>query len=566
MRTSLLALSFVVTACSSAASLDTSSPESVEREPSPKATSALETVPCRFLVPKSAEGKDFRCADLTVPENRQKADSRTIKLHMAIVKGKAGGVPTVDLQGGPGGGSELVVGGLTAKRSGILAEYGKFLEHGDLILFDQRGTGRSIPRLSCPAGASGEPDTASCRDRFVAEGVDLAAYDTRENAEDVHDLKVALGVDKIDLHGISYGTRLELEILKRHPEDIRSAVVDGVMPPDVPVTGQFEVALDGVLTQVFTACAADAKCNATYGDLETAFTQLKAKLDGSPFKLRQGFESFDYDWYAFTQDLSQGFYGEGFGGTLPFKLRRMLGQTSEQFQADLEKADEAGEAAFEAEMALDANNPLSEELAEREAEMTDDDVEAGDVALGMYISVTCNDYTQHETIEAARKSHEAIRPELHDEESLAMEFQECKTWPTRPSDALVQMPAKFAGPVFVIGGRLDPATPFFWAERVASTLQDHRLAIVPTGGHGLTDACGAGLKGAFYADPSKALDLSCATDRAISFFYDEPRTVRLRQRLHGHPTTAASKILDRVTAAARPSAAMLMEALHRKHR
>ena len=98
-----------------------------------------------------------------------------------------------------------------------------------------------------------------------------------ENADDVHDLKVALGVDKIDLHGISYGTRLGLEIAKRHPNDVRATIIDGVMPPDVPVMGMFPVAMDTVLSRTFAACKADPKCNVTYPDLEGTMTKLKAK-------------------------------------------------------------------------------------------------------------------------------------------------------------------------------------------------------------------------------------------------------------------------------------------------
>ena len=75
----------------------------------------------------------------------------------------------------------------------------------------------------------------------------------------------------------------------------------------------------------------------------------------------------------------------------------------------------------------------------------------------------------------------------------------------------MKAPSTFAGPVLDIGGDLDPATPVEWAKHAASTLPLRQLIEVPTGGHGQMDACGAGLKGAFFADPSKPLDATCAT-------------------------------------------------------
>ena len=98
------------------------------------------------------------------------------------------------------------------------------------------------------------------------------------------------------------------------------------------------------------------------------------------------------------------------------------------------------------------------------------DYEAMEMAQGMYLSVTCNDYGQHEKLADAKVAQSKIRAVLQDERSLEGEFGDCDIWPKRASEPTVQEPARYAGPVLVIGGDEDPATPVEWAKHAASTL------------------------------------------------------------------------------------------------
>jgi pimeloyl-ACP methyl ester carboxylesterase len=572
MRVSLamvLALSGAAAACSAeagpsgppAAGGDT--PAAAPPQEAPALTNTLAKVPCRFFVPKSVEGQSFYCADVSVPEDRRNPASPKIKIHVGVIKGKPNGVPTIELIGGPGGGSEPLIGGVAAGGKKMLEVYGRFLAQGDLVFFDQRGTGRSEPRLAC--GFDESP--AKCKDKLVAKGINLAAYDTVENADDVHEIKVALGVPKVDLHGISYGTRLGIEILKRHPDDVRAAIIDGVMPSDVSVGGGFEVAMDGILTTVFKACAANATCNTKYPDLDGALGRLKTKLNTTPFK-GEGEESggFEYNFDAFMSEIVQRSYEDGAAAKFPHLIHSLLSQTEAEWNA-AQKADaEALEELIAAEDALDEGNPLMKELREIEMDASEAEWEATELAQGMYLSVTCNDYTQHESFETALAAMGTIRPELRSEGLLREEFDSCKTWPVRVSDPNLKKAPTFGGPVLVIGGRLDPATPAIWAERVAATLPAHQLVVVPTGGHGLMDACGATLKDSFFANPTAPLDASCATNRKLEFYYP-PTQHMLRPIGTAHvvlpPAKTASQIIaQRVNAAARPSlgvAAMLRD-------
>src|SRR5690606_20838751 len=114
----------------------------------------------------------------------------------------------------------------------LFSYLGDFVEDRDLIVFDQRGTGYSEPTLQCQELIDLTYETldvvledeeafrldleasTACRDRLVAQGIDLTAFNTQENAADVRDLRLALGYEEWNLLGISYGTRLGLTVLR----------------------------------------------------------------------------------------------------------------------------------------------------------------------------------------------------------------------------------------------------------------------------------------------------------------------------------------------------------------
>ncbi len=73
--------------------------------------------------------------------------------------------------------------------------------------------------------------TKACHDRFVAEGIDLSAYNTLENIEDFVDLRKVLKVPKWNIFGTSYGTYVALTLMRVHPENIVSVTIDSISPP-----------------------------------------------------------------------------------------------------------------------------------------------------------------------------------------------------------------------------------------------------------------------------------------------------------------------------------------------
>ena len=119
----------------------------------------------------------------------------------------------------------------------------------DLIVLAQRGTLDATPALLCPeidafdakavslvydapsTGALHVAATKACHDRFVAEGIDLSAYNTLENIEDFVDLRKVLKVPKWSIFGTSYGTYVALLLMRVHPENVVSVTIDSISPP-----------------------------------------------------------------------------------------------------------------------------------------------------------------------------------------------------------------------------------------------------------------------------------------------------------------------------------------------
>ena len=197
----------------------------------PAITSAprFEAAPCAFPVPR---GYEPECGYLIVPENRARPDSQSIRLHVAVFRNRAGipnPDPVIKISGGPGSSGLNTTGFLL---SGALDTV---LESRDFVVFDQRGTGYSRPRLDCPervaitpallGGRLSADESAQaildafrrCRERFMAEGIDLSAYHSAASAADIDDLRTVLGYEQWNIYAISYGTRLALTLMRDHP-------------------------------------------------------------------------------------------------------------------------------------------------------------------------------------------------------------------------------------------------------------------------------------------------------------------------------------------------------------
>ena len=194
----------------------------------PRSTIAL--AECRLpKLPLAAQ-----CGTLEVPENRDQPDGRKISLAIAVLPANTlhpRADPLFILAGGPGQAASFL-GPFAAALTGVRKDR-------DIVLVDQRGTGRSSPLVCAafkpdrrPADAALDfdpgPKAAACARELAAQGIDAAQYTTAAWVADLDAVRAALGYARINLWGGSYGTRVAQEYLRRHPDRVRSVVLDGV--------------------------------------------------------------------------------------------------------------------------------------------------------------------------------------------------------------------------------------------------------------------------------------------------------------------------------------------------
>ena len=206
-----------------------------------KKAGELKLEPRVFDGPNGAKVEGFR-GTLTVRENRNNPNSRLIDLVFAKFNttSKNPGPPIIYLAGGPGGS------GIAAARGPRFPLFMAMREIGDVIALDQRGTGTSVPSVACRETFTYPIDqpfvyekafellraaSHSCAESLKAEGADLAGYNTNENSDDIEDLRKALGAPKISLWGISYGTHLAINTIRRHEKSIHRVILAGVEGP-----------------------------------------------------------------------------------------------------------------------------------------------------------------------------------------------------------------------------------------------------------------------------------------------------------------------------------------------
>ena len=256
----------------------------------------FEQASCPFPLPSDVkQGEDVLCGFVTVPEDHSNPAGPTIRLSVIVVKDDSEEHhpdPLMILHGGPGG-------GVVRRAPSVVPVLQPVFGDRDVILFDQRGVGTSEPALECPEWNQNYLDTLdeadldvrvhtsydafiACRDRFVSEGVNLAAYNTTQSAADVKAIRVALGYDEVNLYGGSYGSLLAQAAMRDHPENIRSIIIDSVLPVEKSffVEGSVTVAKD--IQRLLDACETDDKCRTANPDLDQMLYAVIEQLNASP--------------------------------------------------------------------------------------------------------------------------------------------------------------------------------------------------------------------------------------------------------------------------------------------
>lgn len=247
---------------------------------------------------------------LEVPEHRANPESRMITLSYVRFPATADtpGDPIIYLAGGPGGSGS----GTAAGRRFPL--FMAMRAHGDVIAFDQRGTGDSTTLPACttdihlPEDRRVAPDEMAsayraaaleCRSFWAGEGIAIEGYTTLESVADLSDLRRYLGAQQLDLWGISYGTHLALAAMKTIPDELDQVILASAEGLDQTV--KLPSRTDAFFDRLNDAVASQPEAVARYGDVVALMRRVQARLAVEPVMLTvQGPDGAPME-YAFTQ-------------------------------------------------------------------------------------------------------------------------------------------------------------------------------------------------------------------------------------------------------------------------
>ena len=487
-----------------------------QEPPGPKSFTRPEFVesPCPWS--DRAHGAHIDCGYLSVLEDRARPGGNVIRLAVSRLRGSVPSPhpdPVIYLAGGPG---ESVV-----QSTHRFVHDAQFIwEERDLILLDQRGVGRSEPRLECPdyQGRKTElrklelhPDEAlrrevdallDCKRTLSEQGIDVSAYSPHAVAADVADLAGAMGYETYNLYGTGFGTNLALTVIRDFPEDIRAVVLDGVWPLQVNAAEARHANAASAIQALFRRCEADPECAERYPHLEQELWDVVGRYETRPTTT-----------WRFDQDPSEHFEVKVDGPFIlgrvveslrshswipyvPFLLHRIAG------------GDWHVAGAF---ISPGRSRPMLPETP------------------AAWASLLCH-AEGHFTDLSGTTADRASYPRMVDSDAPDLVPALCAAWHDPTDELADRAPAVSDIPTLLLSGELDPDTPKSWADLAAETLTRSHSIAVPMAGHGvgMEIPCGRRLTGAFLNAPSA--DPSPACSQAASAKRSGFRTILLKER------------------------------------
>ncbi|MEP6701394.1 MAG: alpha/beta fold hydrolase [Betaproteobacteria bacterium] len=394
------------------------------------------------------------CGEVKVPENRADAGGRSIGIHVALlpayVRNRAAD-PLVLLAGGPG---------QAASDIGKLAlVFDAVRRARDIVLIDQRGTGKSHP-FSCklfdaldPVVAMMQvaPDADKLRQCVAAFDGDPKQYTTPAFIADLEAVRNALGVDKFNLWGGSYGSRVALAYLRAHPERIRSVIIDGVAPTSMRIIEEALLNGESRLAQTIADCAAATSCASAFAHLADDWAKLQRDYaTGHPVAFvhpRTGArQTLQVDFLAIDGALRTLLYSAEYASMVPELIAlAAAGDLAPLFAASLRVTGDMGQG----------------------------------MNIGLQLSVVC--------AEDANRISPALTAAAAAQPFTAKIFEQiqatCHEWPHGNVPADFHAATTSAVPVLVFSGGLDPVTPPANGELAAQSLKNATLVVAPGYAH-----------------------------------------------------------------------------------
>ena len=402
--------------------------------------------------------EELLCGKLTVFENRETRSGRTIDLNVVVLPAldpSRKEEPLFDLAGGPGVAA-------TGAADFYAKEGKEYRRHRDVVLVDQRGTGNSNPLTAAPRTRSPQDyltemypvEYVKTLRQALEQRADLTQYTTSIAMDDLDDVRAWLGYERINLFGLSYGTRAVLVYMRQHPDRVRSAILMGVAPTYLKMPLHHARAAKRAMDLLLEECAGDAACHQAFPQIQHEWEEVLERLGREPARVeysppdKSATVTVEIQRDIFAEKLRNRMYSRDSARRIPFIIHQAA-------QGDF--------APFLKE-AIPADRSVPDFIAD-----------------GMYLCVTCAEDTPFIDQDEAAKAN-AGNP--FGNYRVVQQTRACSMWPQGKIPDGYHEPVSSNIPVLIFSGYMDPVTPPERGEEVASHLPNSKHVIISHGAHG----------------------------------------------------------------------------------
>lgn len=389
-------------------------------------------------------------------ENRSTNSGRKIKIYVIVIPSinKTNNPPIFYIEGGPGVAA--------TKNASWLADTNMpYRQNNDVVLIDARGTGKSNP-LHCPSLQVKSNLQEQFSDMYPVGAVkecyellskenDLTQYHTANVVKDLEEIKNWLGYKKINVSGLSYGTRVALQYMRMYPGSLSAAVLLSATPTYARMPLYHARFAQDALELLWEDCKKDTGCSRNYPNIKNEFNELMKQWKQKPlpysWKDSLGNENnISISWDAFQTKIRSLMYA-------PFTMRTIPYLVHEAWKG---------------------NYTAFVDLYPKEK--SNDDF----IAEGFYLCVTC---TEDVTFIKAAEIENKISGTFMGNYRIAQQQQACDNWTKGIIAADFLKPVVSSVPTLILSGAFDPVTPTAWAKEIAQYLPNSKLLIIPQMAH-----------------------------------------------------------------------------------
>ncbi|MBX2884879.1 MAG: alpha/beta hydrolase [Granulosicoccus sp.] len=413
---------------------------------------------CEIESPTTHVAVAAECANTVLPLDPADPDGDVIELSLARLSAYSNQTSADALAFIAGGPGQSAI----ESYPGVQTAFDKIREHRDIYLIDQRGTGKSSPLL-CPeavsSGAVLEFDAAAvkasaseCRESL---SLDPEFFTTSIAVQDLDSIRQRLGIDQWNLYGVSYGTRVALHYLRRFPDQVRTLILDAVVPPDVALGATLALDAERAFDLMLKRCKADTACDARFPALGEKTRELIASLRESPVSVTfENFQTGRLDSIEFTANHL----------TLTMRMMTYVSYGTSLLPTMLHDA-----------YANQNFAPLARQARQQSRSLE------STIATGMHHAVVCTE--DQPWINFSEQEINTLAATYLGRDPINALMAMCHSWSPGVIDADFKEPVQSDKPVLLLSGEADPITPPAFAEQVAAHLPNSLHIVNPGQGH-----------------------------------------------------------------------------------